>query len=261
MSKIFPLMSGSTGNSTYIMGSHSSVLVDAGGSFKAIKSAIASIGCDIYSLSAVAVTHEHTDHIKGLKTLLKATNAPLIASKQTLEALIAQNAVPEGTSLLEASGAIELGDITLSRFATSHDCIGSSGYTFDLPNGKKCAVCTDLGVVTDEVRVSLLGCDAVLMESNHDVAMLKRGPYPPQLKLRIMSDMGHISNAACAVELPYLLENGTTRFILGHLSQKNNLPMLALSTAKSALMDIGAVCEKDYFLSVAAPSANGVTVL
>ncbi len=261
MSKICPLMSGSTGNSTYITGVKSSILVDAGGSFKAIKTAISELGSDISSLSAVAVTHEHTDHIKGLKALLKSTGVPLIASAETLEALMALDAVPAGTRALDISAEIDLGDIAIARFATSHDCIGSSGYVVRLPKNKKCAICTDLGVVTDEVRGSISGCDAVLLESNHDINMLKRGPYPPQLKLRIMSDVGHISNAACAAELPELLKSGTTRFILGHLSQKNNLPMLALSTAKSALMDAGAACDRDYFLSVAAPSNNGVTVL
>ncbi len=262
MSKICPLLSGSTGNSTYISTSKGDILIDAGGSFKSLKSAVSNINCDISNLLAVAVTHEHIDHIKGLKTLLKNTAVPLIASKMTAEALSNHDCIPPETEILLADdGDIDLGDIAVSRFSTSHDCEGSSGYTVTLPDSQKCAVCTDLGIVTDEVRQALSGCRAVLIESNHDISMLKRGPYPPQLKLRIMSDRGHISNAVCAEELPALLKSGTNRFILGHLSQKNNLPMLALSTAKSSLMDIGAVMGKDYIMQVAKPSQNEVVIL
>ena len=138
--------------------------------------------------------------------------------------------------------------------------MGSSGYRFTFSDGKSVAVCTDLGIVTDEVKNSLSGCDTVLIESNHDIDMLKRGPYPPQLKLRILSDNGHLSNNACALTLKELLKGGTVRFILGHLSQHNNLPMLALSTAKQSLLDLGAKCGSDYTLSVAKPCFNEVTL-
>ena len=262
MAKICPLFSGSTGNSTYISTAEGGILIDAGASFKSLCAAMENAGVAPQELLAVAVTHEHIDHVKGLKVLLKKLNIPLVASEKTLTALAKGDFIPENAKLIVADkDGISFGNISLSRFATSHDCEGSSGYTLTLPNGKKCAVCTDLGVVTEEVKSALLGCEAVLLESNHDVTMLKNGPYPHHLKLRILSDKGHISNAVCASNLPYLLQNGTTRFILGHLSQKNNLPMLALSTAKAALMDIGAANERDYILSVAKPCNNGVTVL
>ena len=103
--------------------------------------------------------------------------------------------------------------------------------------------------------------DLLLFESNHDIEMLKKGPYPPHLKVRILSDKGHISNNACSAELGSLLQKGTTRFILGHLSQHNNIPMLAKKTAEAALIDIGAENEKDYKLSVAAPFGNGVSII
>ncbi|MBR7133810.1 MAG: MBL fold metallo-hydrolase [Clostridia bacterium] len=262
MSRICPLFSGSKANSTYIGTRAGGILVDAGASLKGMEAALQSAGGSLEEIIAVAVTHEHTDHIKGLKTLLNKTNARLIASQQTLEALRGLDRIPAGTRVeaLE-DGALEVGGIALSRFATSHDCEGSGGYTFILPDGKKVAVCTDLGVVTDEVRSAISGSDLVLLESNHDVEMLKRGPYPPLLKLRILSDTGHISNATCAAELAGLLKGGATRFILGHLSQNNNTPELARGCAEAALMDIGARSGKDYILSVAAPTGNGVIVL
>lgn len=130
-----------------------------------------------------------------------------------------------------------------------------------MPDQKSIAVCTDSGVVTDEIRNAVLGCDAVLLESNHDLDMLKKGPYPPHLKVRILSDRGHLSNNACAAELPALLNGGTTRFILGHLSQHNNTPMLAKATAEAALLKCGAQNNKDYILTVARPKISGVTVI
>ena len=262
MSRICPIFSGSKGNCTYIATPKGALLVDAGASMKGIVSAIVCAGGEYSDITAVAVTHEHIDHIKGLKTFLSRTSDVLIASTDTLETLAAQDKIPAKTAIIAADeGDTEISGIIISRFATSHDCVGSSGYVFTLPDGKRAAVCTDLGVVTDSVRKALSGCELVLMESNHDIEMLKRGPYPPNLKLRIMSDTGHISNVACAAELKTLLQNGTRRFILGHLSQKNNTPLIARATAEAALMDLGAQSGKDYILSVAAPKENGVSVI
>lgn len=262
MSRVCPLFSGSTGNSTYIATPEGSVLIDAGASFKGIVAAIERAGGSYEDIAAVAVTHEHIDHIKGLKTFLSRTSAALVASEQTVETLISQEKIPPRTKIITVDNCdAEIGGILLHRFSTSHDCEGSSGYVLTLPDGKKTAVCTDLGVVTDSVRSAISGCDLVLLESNHDIDMLKRGPYPANLKYRIMSDTGHISNVACAAELKNLLKSGTKRFILGHLSQKNNTPLIARACAESALMDMGAQNGKDYILNVAKPQENGVSVI
>ena len=262
MSKICPLFSGSTGNSTYISYEDKGVLIDVGMSCKSVLEALENAGGSIEEIRAIAITHEHTDHIKGLKTLLKKSNASLLASEQTLETLMKMDIVPPKTQTiaLDENGYCTNG-ILINRFATSHDCEGSSGYNVILPDGKKISVCTDLGVVTDEVRTAISSSDVLLLESNHDIEMLKKGPYPPQTKLRIISNKGHISNMACAAELKALLKGGTERFILGHLSLNNNTPLLALSSAEASLMDIGAQNGKDYLLKVAGPKNNGVTVI
>ena len=260
MAMICPLYSGSTGNSTYISYENTGVLVDAGASCKGILSALSNIDCLPEKIKAIVVTHEHIDHIKGLKTLLKKTGAMLLASQDTLETLAEKDLIPNNTCVTALDGDFCVGDINISRFNTSHDCKGSSGYTFILPNDKKIAVCTDLGIVTEEVRNAITGSDVVLIESNHDIEMLKRGPYPPQTKIRIMSDLGHISNNVCAMEVKRLFENGTERFILGHLSINNNTPLLAHSSTTSALIDIGAEEDKDYLLKIARPKENGVMV-
>ena len=262
MSRISPLFSGSTGNSTYIGTQNGGILVDAGASFKGLCAALERAGGSYDEIKAIAVTHEHTDHIKGLKTFLNKTSAALIASRGTLKTLFELDVVPGGTEVIEIEDKpLEVNGILINRFATSHDCEGSSGYSFILPDFKKVTVCTDLGIVTDEVRNAIYKSDVLLFESNHDIEMLKRGPYPPTLKVRIMSDRGHISNIACATELKAFLENGTERFILGHLSQKNNTPILARSAAEASRMDLGAKNGKDYLLYVASPKDNGVTVI
>lgn len=261
MARLCTLASGSTGNSTYISASGGDILIDAGISCRALLSAISDVGGDITKLRAVAVTHSHADHIKGLKTLLSKVKVPLVASSQTLEYLSAQNIIPADTKVICAeNGSIDFGNIALDFFETSHDSTGSGGYVVTLSDARRVAVCTDLGVMTDAVRQKLSGCEAVLIESNHDVEMLKHGPYPAQLKLRILSDKGHLSNNACAAELPALVKSGTTRMILGHLSRENNTPILARSAARATLAAVGAVCDKDYILNVAKPKTPEVTV-
>lgn len=261
MARICTLASGSKGNSTYISTTGGDILVDAGISCKALLAAINEAGADLGKIKAVAVTHTHSDHICGLKTFLKTTNVPLAASGETLKYLSQNNIIPSGTKVVCVDeGTVDFGDVALTYFKTSHDAIGSGGYVITLPDGRRTAVCTDLGVMTDSVRDNLFGCEAVLIESNHDIEMLRRGPYPAQLKLRILSDTGHLSNNACAVELPELLKRGTTRIILGHLSQENNTPLLARSTACSTLAAIGAKDETDYILQIAKPKTVGVTV-
>ncbi len=262
MSRICPLFSGSTGNSTYIGTSNGSIIIDAGASLKSITASLQNAGGSIDDITAVAVTHTHSDHIKGLRPLLNKTKATLIASADTLELLADTDKIPSGIKTVEiGKKPLETEGLALSFFPTSHDCKGSGGYFVILPDGKKFTLCTDLGIVTNEVYSALSGSDLILLESNHDIEMLKKGPYPPQLKLRILSDIGHISNNTCASVLTRLLSEGTNRFILGHLSQHNNTPLLALSAAEASLMDRGAQNGKDYILNIAKPCNNGVTVI
>ncbi len=261
MSKICPLFSSSSGNCTYIGTKFGDVLVDVGVSFKGVCEALENVGASVDKIAAVFITHEHEDHIKGLKTFLNKTNASVFASEKTLETLILLDKIPAKTNVIALSSQTEIGGVVANRFSTSHDCVGSSGYSFILPDQKCISVCTDSGIVTDEMRHAILGSDLVLLESNHDIEMLKRGPYPPQLKMRILSEKGHLSNNACACELGALINSGATRFILGHLSQHNNTPMLAKATAEAALLAQGAQNGKDYILSVARPKLNGVTVI
>ncbi|MBQ6848230.1 MAG: MBL fold metallo-hydrolase [Clostridia bacterium] len=261
MSRICPLFSGSTGNSTYIGTKYGGFLIDAGASAKGISAALERVGANLDEIKVVAVTHTHDDHIKGIRAVLNKTGACLLATSETAEQLSEKDLIPTKTQIIICDNSVNIGDTEIKSFPTSHDSLGSCGYTIILPDGKKFSLCTDTGIITDEIASQIAGSDAILLESNHDIEMLKKGPYPPFLKVRIMSDRGHISNTACAEQVQKLFGNGTTRFILGHLSLNNNTPLLAQSTSESVLMDIGAKNNKDYILTVAKPKGNGVTVI
>ncbi len=257
MAKLCPLFSSSEGNSTYISTGSTGFLVDVGVSAKRILTALEARGIDKNGIQGVFITHEHSDHINGLSVLLKKLKVPVFASEKTLDALCKKGALPEGCDARLLEDDTELVGVHIKRFATSHDCEGSGGYRFDLSGDLSVAVCTDTGIITPEIKQSLIGCRAVLIESNHDLKMLKNGPYPYELKIRVASDTGHLSNNACAAFLPELLNSGTSRFILGHISRNNNRPDLAASCAQAALMDIGAKIGEDYLLSCAGQCETG----
>lgn len=256
MSRFCPLFSSSSGNCTYIGSRDCGILVDAGSSCKSILCALEYREISPNSIKAIAVTHEHSDHIKGLKTLLKKLSVPVIASPVTLSALRSAGAISENSEVLAVESGVKMDGMLISRFATSHDCEGSSGYKVLLPDGRSTAVCTDLGYINEEIKKQLLGCDLVMLESNHDINMLRNGPYPFALKERILSDRGHLSNTQCAEMLPNLVKSGTTRLILAHLSRHNNLPTLAMSAARAGLVEAGLKEELDYMLYVA-PTEGG----
>ncbi len=259
MAKIYPMFSSSKGNSTYIGNASGGVLVDAGVSYKKIFEALCREEIPLSNIKAVLVTHEHNDHIKGLKVLLKKTGALLLASRETVYALEFAGIIDDNTNRVYIDEQIdyEIGEFKINRFATSHDCMGSSGYTVRLSDQQTVAVCTDLGIVTEEVEKALLGADVVMLESNHDPVMLRLGPYTPELKIRVSGDKGHLSNAVSADLLAKLYKGGTRRFILAHLSENNNTPEKAESSARASLFDAGAKSD-DYILYIAPPEKGRV---
>lgn len=260
MARFCPLASGSSGNSTYIGSGSSAILIDAGIPYKLLCERIDAVGGDINKISVVAITHTHSDHISGLKTLLNKTGAALFATSLTAEALKEKNLLPINTKIILADEQNAVfGDFELASFPTSHDAIGSCGYKVISSQGS-CAVCTDLGIVTDTVRSAISGCDVLLFEFNHDIDMLRRGPYPPHLKIRILSDLGHLSNNTAAAEVPFILNSGVKQLILGHLSRQNNTPDIALSAARTAAESIGAKPDVDFLLSAARVGPSEVSV-
>lgn len=251
MARFCALFSSSSGNCTYIESGNSAVLVDAGVSTRSICNALIKIGSSIEKIKAVLVTHEHSDHIKGLKTMLSKYKIPVYANGGTISGILDTfDADPSLFVELKTGDSTTICDMGITSYKTSHDSRESCGYIINTDDNKKIAVATDLGFVSDTVFDSIDGSDLIMLESNHDVGMLENGRYPYFLKRRILSKTGHLSNEACAEVLPRLYNGGTHRFVLAHLSKDNNYPDLALQTAISA-MKISDIPQSDYEIEVA----------
>lgn len=262
MATFFTLASSSAGNSEYIGACGHGILVDCGISCRSVVSTLKSRDIEPDSLSGILITHEHIDHIKGLKVFLKHYNIPLYATAPVLEYLAKYDLVPESAELREADKReFILGGMLAEPFATSHDSVGSRGYRITTPDGRRITVCTDTGYLTSEAEEHLTGSDAVLIESNYDKMMLMAGKYPYPLKKRIDGRLGHLSNADCAAFLPQLVKSGTTRIVLGHLSKENNIPELAEQTSVSELSLSGMRRNDDYILFAAPRSELSENIL
>ena len=252
MARFCTLASSSAGNSTYIGVSAGSLLVDAGISCRALGRALGEIGADVNDIDAVLVTHEHIDHIRGLRVLTNRRPMTVIGVASVLEFLLEKNCVAPNTKLVAIDDKpVEAAGMLVAAFATSHDCCASVGYRIETPDGHRIAVATDLGTVTGPVEAGMAGCELVLLEANYDPVLLRMGSYPPHLKRRIASMRGHLSNDESGRLAVSLHEQGSTRFVLGHLSRENNNPALAHRTVYDALTHGGAVEGVDFILDVA----------
>lgn len=252
MARFCSLFSSSSGNSTYIGSSKTGVLIDVGVSAKKMKEALLSRDIDPYALRGIFITHEHSDHIKGVRILASTYKIPVYATEGTMSCM-EENGTVNGKFPFEVIPyeGIQIGDIFVRPFKTPHDSRESCGFRIDLPDGQKAVVATDIGKITDEIRNNLIGCELVMLESNHDIGMLQNGPYPYALKRRILSEVGHLSNIACADMTAELISKGTSRLYLGHISQDNNFPDLAYQTNLSAIKEkTGAVIGKDFLMEV-----------
>ena len=256
MARFYPLFSSSSGNSHFIGSPSGGILVDAGASCRKIVAALMQNGISPEAVKAVFITHDHSDHINGLKVFLKNFNVPVYASSGTAEYLEAHGCLCAGAEVFDISRGAEAGGFYVEPFRTPHDAAESVGFRIHTPDGKICCVCTDLGTVTDEVDKALTGADLVLLESNYDESMLRNGSYPFYLKKRIASDFGHLSNTDSAKEVRRLIDRGTRRIILGHLSRENNTPRVAENTL---LRTLGSeyVRGRDYLLAIAPVETAG----
>ena len=253
MARFCSLFSSSSGNAVYIGHPGGGILIDIGVSAKRTTETLNCVGASIASIGAVFVTHEHTDHVSGVRVFAGRNNKKVYASAGTLRGMEEQR-ILDGKFPVEVmpSDGVEVNDMFVRAFHTPHDSRESFGYTVEMPDGNRIGIATDIGVVTDEIMQNLLGCQLVLLESNHDVRMLQCNPnYPYPLKRRILSDEGHLCNEACAQAAVKLVQSGTTRLILGHLSKENNMPQLAYQCTNAALSQNGMEEGSDYLLRVA----------
>lgn len=253
MTAVTTLFSGSSGNCTHVGSEHGGFLIDAGKNLKTVTQSLDAVGLSLTRVRAVFVTHTHSDHIAALKVLTAHHPDILVfGSAKTLEFLEDGAHVSPAARLIEIDerGTEVLGH-RVAAFSTPHDAEGSCGYLITTPGGRRIGVCTDLGHVTQSVTDALSGCCAAVLESNHDVDVLKAGPYPYPLKQRILGPNGHLCNNDCAALAATLLQRGCRDFALAHLSEHNNHPQLAYETTLRRLLDCGG---EEFNLSVASPT-------
>lgn len=255
MSKACQLFSGSKGNSIYLSCSTGKFLIDVGVSAKRIEKALDEIGVSPNDLCGIFVTHEHSDHISGLRVFACRYNLDVYAHPDVIAAMRNTKKIDDKVKIKEISSPLELSGVKIIPFENSHDSVACLGYRFDMSDGRSICVCTDTGYVTDDAREKMQGCDLAFLESNHEVTMLQNGNYTYQLKQRILSQTGHLSNFACAEYACDLVKHGTTRIVLSHISKENNMPDIAYQTTLCALRQEGFKENKDFRLSVS-PQEN-----
>ena len=249
--KLCPLCSGSSGNATYIEAGNARLLIDAGLSCKRITELLERVGVDPRTLSAILITHEHIDHVRGVNILSKKYDIPVYANADTWSVLKAplRDVAAKNVCVFESDRDFYLAGARILPFSVPHDAVHCVGFTVSA-QGHKVGVCTDLGHVDARILSILSGCDLLLFEANHDVDMLMAGSYPYLLKKRILSGNGHMNNDDCGRALVKLHETGVKNVILGHLSQENNYPALAMIAVRSVLEEAGIA--NDMQIAVAA---------
>ena len=234
MLQVSILASGSKGNSVYVELDGVRLLVDAGISAARITKGLRARGIEPQSIDAVLVTHEHIDHVRGLKTLAKQYHLPLLATRGTLAGIDGGAAFED--DMRSISDAFMIGNVTVQPFATSHDAAEPCG--FRIEGSHCCTVATDLGVVTDTVQDAMEGADVLVLEANHDADLLRQGSYPWPLKRRILSNRGHLANGDAAWALTRMKKH-PRKVYLAHLSEENNRPALARDTVHDILASCG----------------------
>ncbi len=240
--RICTLYSGSTGNAAYLETAHARILIDAGKCTRTLLASLNAIGVDIDTVDAIFITHDHNDHVGALEVLTKKHPIPVhmlyksalryqTTQPEALCACLQMYRTPEEVRVL-------VGDVTVTAFKTPHDSRDSMGFriTVAAEDGDHLiGYATDIGYISEDVKKGLLGCETVVLESNHDEEMLKNGLYPYDLKVRILSRKGHLSNRDCADFACELYESGMRHLLLAHLSEHNNVPDIAYDETSCAL--------------------------
>lgn len=246
-----PLYSGSSGNALLVLADGAAILVDAGLPGRVVAEALAAAGVAPEQLSGILVTHEHSDHVKGVGILARRYRLPVYANAGTWRGMLPLigEIPPAQVRVFETERDFYLGGVNVLPYKTPHDANESVGFVFQ-SGGSKLSILTDAGHVNERMLDAVSGSGLILIESNHDVEMLKAGRYPFPLKRRILGDEGHLSNDACGAALTALYGRGVRRAVLGHLSRENNFESLALETVRAALR-ASDVPDEAFALSVA----------
>lgn len=248
------IASSSSGNCIYVGTENTNILIDAGLSGKKIEEGLSSLDLTGNDIDGIFVTHEHSDHVSGVGVLSRRYNIPVYATEGTWGSMpssigqIRPNLVRD----IYAEENCAFNDLTIKPFEIPHDAAQPVGYTIGV-NNTKITIATDIGHISDRVLENVKGSSLVLLEANHDVEMLRCGGYPQQLKSRILSDFGHLSNVNAGKLLDTVLDSSVKYVFLGHLSKENNTPRLAYDTVSKILTENGAVIGGDFDMWVAPP--------
>lgn len=227
--------SGSTGNCALVSCGGTHILLDAGISARRISACLAHWNLAARDLTALVVTHPHSDHISGLATLSKQTDFPIYATAPVARQLCYRLPIDQRIHTFLPGEDFPLGELTVHGIPTRHDTPGSTGYRFTAPGGESACLVTDLGVVTPEVEAGVAGCRLAVIECNHDLDCLRGGPYPYSLQARVAGEEGHLCNEDGAALCALAARTGASTLVLAHLSQQNNSPALARSAVERAL--------------------------
>lgn len=243
------LASGSTGNAFYLETEDHSFLVDAGFSGKKMEELFSQIDRKIENLSGILVTHEHSDHIKGIGIIARKYNLPVYANEKTwkaMDSLVGE--IPLGQKFIFGMETVKsFAALDIESFGVSHDAAEPMFYVFH-HSGKKIVLITDTGYVSDRMKGIISNADTYIFESNHDVGMLRMGRYPWNIKRRILSDVGHVSNEDAALAMSEVAGDKTKRFYLAHLSLDNNMKDLARMSVSQTLQSKGLIVGEQFHL-------------
>ncbi|MEG0767125.1 MAG: MBL fold metallo-hydrolase [Clostridia bacterium] len=249
-----PLRSGSSGNTSYVCAGATRLLIDAGLSGRAMEKMLWELGQDPQGLTGILVTHEHSDHIKGLGIFSRRYNLPVYANEETWQAMAdkpGMDGIATRNQRIFITGQdFYVQDVGVTPFAIPHDAAAPVGYALAY-GGRKLAIATDLGHIAESWVSQVSGADLLLIESNHDPEMLADSRYPALLKRRILSRRGHLSNADCGRALVTLTQQGMHHVILGHLSAETNTPPLARETVEIELAAAGLRMGEDVRVDMA----------
>ena len=232
------IASGSSGNSIYVGTDSTHILVDTGLSRKKVEAGLNELNICGNDINGILITHEHSDHIGGLGVFLRKYPVPVYATGKTISQILGYKYLGKvDESLFRPivyDESFNIGDITVNPIRIRHDAAEPAAYTFE-QNGKKSAIVTDLGCYDDYIVNKLKSLDALFIEANHDVRMLETGPYPYELKKRILGNFGHLSNESCGKLVDTVLHDNIKHIVLSHLSQENNIPELAYQAVKTEI--------------------------
>ncbi len=229
MARYISLYSGSSGNCSVVEENGKFIIIDMGKSARLTNKALQDVGLDIKNLQGILVSHEHTDHVSGLRVFLKNISVPLYTGPATLDYLEDNLLVPPHIDMYDMSyNGAEIGPFRVTGFETPHDSVGCMGFRIHTEKGSSMSIATDLGMVTQNIFDNLKNVNLAVVESNYDEQMLKEGMYTYYLKTRISSNRGHLSNNQSSRVTLSLIESGVEKIQLCHLSNNNNTPSLAL---------------------------------